>query len=84
MAADHASIVILNPPYQTHTTVADLAPFFRLSSAMFVCTPENESGTKFTANVDEVLAFIEDAEHFAKGRISTTDAFLAEILALHS
>jgi len=84
MAADQACVVILNPPYQTHTTVADLAPFCRLSSAMFVCTPENESGTKFAANVDEVLAFIEDAEHFAKERIPTTDAFLAEILALHS
>ena len=29
MAADHACVVILNPPCQTHTTVADLAPFCR-------------------------------------------------------
>jgi capsular polysaccharide biosynthesis protein len=84
MAADHACIVILNPPYQTHTTVADLASFCRLSSAMFICTPENETGTKFTVNIDEVLAFIEDAEHFATQRVPTTDAFLAEMLAMDS
>jgi Glycosyltransferase 61 len=84
MAADHACLVILNPPYQTHTTVADLAPFCRLSSAMFVCTPEDESGTTFTADVEEVLAFIEDAVRFAKQHAPATDAFLTEILTLHS
>jgi hypothetical protein len=84
MAADHACIVILAPPCQAHTTVANLAPFCRLSSAMFVCVPENERGTRFSVNVDEVLAFSEDAERFAAQRVPTIDAFISDVLTLQS
>ena len=84
MAADHACLVILNPPCRTLTTHADLAPFCRLSSAMFVCEPVNEAGTQFKVDVDEMLEFIDDAECFATQRVPTIDAFIADVLARSS
>jgi hypothetical protein len=81
MAADHACLVILNPPAQTHTTIADLAPFCGLYSAMYVCMPENERGTLYTADIDEVLKFIDDAEYSGRQHTSMIDAFIADVFA---
>jgi hypothetical protein len=82
MSADHACIVILNPPNQVHTTIADLAPFCRLSAAMFVGSRESERETQFTIDVDELLAFIDDAESEGDQRGRMVDAFLSDVLAL--
>ena len=47
---------------------------------MYVCLPENEKGTRFTVDVDEVLAFIDGAERFSMQRVSTIDTFITEVL----
>jgi hypothetical protein len=57
--ADFGTVIILNPPSRTLTTVAGIAPFCSLSAAMFICS-QNEDGS-FSADADEVFMFIDAA-----------------------
>lgn len=80
LAPEACLFVILNPPYQVHTTVADLAPFMGLHAAMFVCESCANSTTSFKLNVNELLSFIDDAADFALQRRGPATAFLGALL----
>jgi Glycosyltransferase 61 len=64
--ADFGTMIILNPPERTLTTVAGIAPFCGLFAAMFICSP-NEDGS-FSADVNELLIFIDAAVDDSKAR----------------
>jgi|UPI0003A09D32 hypothetical protein len=59
MMARYGNMIILNPPDRTLTVLADLAPFFGLSAAMFVGEPRE--GGAFVVNEEELLSFIDAA-----------------------
>lgn len=79
---DFATLVILNPPHQVHTTVADIGVFCGLSSGMFVCEPEGDSRTDFRADPDELARFIDDAIGFGHKNTPRLDDFLDSVMRL--
>jgi hypothetical protein len=72
--ADFGTIIILNPPGRTLTTVAGIAPFCKLLAGMFICSP-NEDGS-FNADVDEVLTFIDATLDDSRVRRGELNKFL--------
>ena len=79
---DFATMVILNPPYRVHTTVADIGVFCGLSSGMFVCEPEGDSRTDFRADPDELARFVDDAVAFGRDNEPRLISFLASVMRL--
>ena len=77
MMADYASMVILNPPERTMTVLADLAPYFGLSAAVFICA-SNPDGS-FSAGEHELLRFIDAAIVDHRARRSEVDHFLDSV-----
>jgi hypothetical protein len=76
------ALVILNPPHQVHTTVADIGVFCGLSSGMFICEAAGSSVTDFYANPDELLRFIEDVSAYAVGNAPRLDDFVQQVMNL--
>jgi capsular polysaccharide biosynthesis protein len=72
--AEFGTMVVLNPPERAYTTVADIAPFCKLHASMFICSP-NEDGS-FSADVDELLEFVEDAISDSKARRGELEHFI--------
>jgi hypothetical protein len=72
--AEFGNIVILNPPQRAYTTVADIAPFCSLHASMYICSP-NDDGS-FHADIDELLAFIDEAIADSKARRGNLERFL--------
>ncbi|HET9376426.1 MAG TPA: glycosyltransferase family 61 protein [Chthoniobacterales bacterium] len=72
--ADLGTIIILNPPARTLTTVAGIAPFCKLFAGMFICS-SNEDGT-FSADADEVLSFIDATLDDNRARRGDLNRFL--------
>jgi len=77
---DGGCLVILNPPYQTHVTVADIGVFCGLSSGMFICTPHGQSRTDFAADADEVIRFVEDVERHATRQAPQLAEFVRTVI----
>jgi hypothetical protein len=75
--ADYGTMVILNPPQRAYTTVADIAPFCKLHAGMFVCS-SNEDGS-FSADLDELLAFIDAAVRDSGVRRGELERFLESL-----
>lgn len=73
-------LIILNPPYQVHTTVADIGVFCGISSAMFICEPEGDSRTHFYADPVELVEFVEDAIAFGNKSASRLERFVEEVI----
>jgi capsular polysaccharide biosynthesis protein len=82
LMGDFATLVILNPPHQVHTTVADIGVFCGLTSGMFVCEPEGDTRTDFRADQDELARFIEDAVTFGKRNAPRMEGFLESVMRL--
>lgn len=76
------ALVILNPPHQVHTTVADIGVFCGLSSGMFICESAGSSVTDFYANPDELLRFIEDVSVYSLGNAARLDDFVHRVMSL--
>ena len=74
MMADYGSIIILNSPERTLTVLADLAPYFGLSAAMFICDPGQ--GGSFSADELELLRFIDAAIADHSARREEVEQFL--------
>jgi Glycosyltransferase 61 len=72
-----AQLIIIAPPNLAHTTVADLAPFFGLSSAMFISNPLNVDGSRFSVNTDELFHFIDKSQKSRSTRMRLSDDMLA-------
>jgi capsular polysaccharide biosynthesis protein len=70
---DFGQLVILAPAHRAYTTVADIAPFCRIHASMYICTPENDGS--FSANIDELLAFIDEATKDRKRRLGGLERF---------
>ncbi len=76
-------MLILCPPYQVHTTVADIGIFCRLSAGMFVCEASNESPeTGFYADPDEVLRFMDKLILHGEQSRSALGAYVDEVISL--
>lgn len=67
------TMVILNPPYQAHTTVADIAPFCELHAGMFIGTPDKDGS--FNVAIDELLSFIDETVADNERRRSEIERF---------
>ena len=78
---DYGTLLILNPPNQVHTTVADIGVFCRLVSGMFVCT-EAGVGGEFFADIDEVLGFLDGLLRHSKAERSALGAYVDEVIAM--
>jgi hypothetical protein len=76
------ALVILNPPHQVHTTVADIGVFCGLSSGMFICEAAGSSIADFYANPNELLKFIEDVSAYAVGNAARLDDFVQQVMSL--
>jgi capsular polysaccharide biosynthesis protein len=72
--ARFGTMVIVNPPWQVHTTVADIAPFCELHPAMYICTSQGDGA--FHAHPDELLKFIDDAVADSAARREQLELFL--------
>ena len=79
---DFATLIILNPPFQVHTTVADIGVFCGLSAGMFICEPDGESMVDFRADPEELTHFIEDAVEYGFSNRSTLDSFLDRVISM--
>lgn len=81
---DFASLIILNPPNQVHTTVADIGVFCGLSSAMFICetTDTGDPSTEFYADPDELCRFIDDAIVYGSHNAARLEGFLDKVLKM--
>jgi hypothetical protein len=77
MMADYASMIILNPPERTLTVLADLAPYFGLSAAMFICASGPDGS--FSADEHELFRFIDAAIVDHRARRSEVDHFLDSV-----
>jgi Glycosyltransferase 61 len=71
---DFGTMIILNPPERTLTTVAEIAPYCGLHAGMFICT-SNEDGS-FSADVNELREFIDAAINDARARQGELERFL--------
>ena len=84
MMQDYGTMLILCPPNQVHTTVAEIGVFCRLTSGMFVCeevaSPDGSSG--FFANPDEVLRFLDRLVLHGERARSSLAAYVDEVIAL--
>jgi len=81
---DYGVMVILNPPYQVHTTVADIGVFCGLSSAMFVCEPAGKAKDAFSANPEELARFIDDAQHYGTTNRPKLEHFLERVTTMNA
>ena len=79
---DFAALVILNPPYQVHTTVADIGVFCGISSGMFVCEPEGNSRTDFRADPEELARFVDAMVEYGKTNKPKLERFLESVMQL--
>jgi len=70
---DFGQLVILTPPQRAYTTVAEIAPFCRVHASMYICIPESDGS--FYANIDELLAFIDEAAADSKKRRGSLELF---------
>jgi len=82
MGADFGCFVIMNPPYQVHTTVAGCGQFFGLRGSMFIGTPVGDSRTDFHVDPDELLRFIEYTESVHKKERHHLAAFVRRLFDL--
>jgi hypothetical protein len=81
---DHGVMVILNPPYQVHTTVADIGVFCGLSSGMFVCEPAGDSKDEFSADPDELMRFVDHALRYGVTNRPKLQHFLERVSSMNS
>lgn len=81
MMRDYGNLLILCPPNQVHTTVADIGVFCRLSSGMFVCAGADAQGG-FVADPDEVLGFLDQLLRAGAAGRPELAAYVDEVLAL--
>lgn len=81
MMADYGALLILNPPNQVHTTVADVGVFCRLVSGMFVCRAAGSDGA-FVADTDEVLAFLDRLLCHREAERPGLAAYVDEVIAI--
>ena len=81
---DFGTFIILNPPYQVHTTVADIGVFCGLSSGMFICEPVGGSRTDFRAEPNELMRFIDDSIINASRNVPRLERFLESVIDLDS
>lgn len=79
---DFGTLVILNPPAQVHTTVADIGVFCGLSSGMFICEPASGGDGDFSADPEELCRFIDATERHSRGRRDRLEDFLGELAVL--
>ena len=79
---DYATMIILSPPNQVHTTIADIGVFCRLTSGMFICEPVESSDTSFTANPEELVRFIGAACDFSKNNIPRLEKFVDNLVSM--
>jgi Glycosyltransferase 61 len=77
-----AQIVVMAPPNLAHTTIADLAPFFELTAAMYVCEPQNADGSLFCVNAAELFSFIDVARKSQSALLRKSDDLLATLSAI--
>jgi len=82
MMKDYGTMLILNPPNQVHTTVADIAVFCRLHAGMFVCEPAGSDRTGFVADEDEVLRFLHDLLTHSEGNRRILQDYVDEVIAI--
>jgi capsular polysaccharide biosynthesis protein len=81
MMRDYGTLLILNPPNQVHTTIADIGVFCRLHSGMFVCEMAGANGD-FVADIDEVLAFLERLLRHSDTERPALAAYVDEVIAM--
>jgi hypothetical protein len=81
LMGDYGTLLILNPPYQVHTTVADIGVFCRLNSGMFVCQETGISG-EFFADIEEVLGFLERLLRHSESEQEALRAYVDEVIAM--
>ena len=62
---DFGCMVILCPPWQVHTCVADIGVFCKLSSGIFVGERTDNKGGDFVIDVEELSRFLDAAVQFA-------------------
>jgi hypothetical protein len=74
--------IILNPPYQVHTTVADIGVFCGISSAMFICEPDGDSRTDFYADPEELVGFVEEAITVSGKNASRLEQFVENVIKM--
>jgi Glycosyltransferase 61 len=80
---DYGTMLILCPPNQVHTTVAEIGVFCRLTSGLFVCEAANAPGQSgFYANPDEVLRFMDKLIAHGEKSTQSLSTYVDEILAL--
>lgn len=83
MMKDYGAMLILCPPYQVHTTVADIGIFCRLSAGMFVCEAFNGADeTGFFADPDEVLRFMDKLILHGEQSRTPLGAYVDEVISL--
>lgn len=79
---DFSTLVILNPPYQVHTTVADIGVFCGISSGMYICEPDGDSLTDFRADPEEVANFVDDAIRVGEAGKPRLEQFIESVMKL--
>jgi len=75
-------LIILNPPYRVHTTVADIGVFCGLSSATFICEPCGDSRTDFYADPEELVEFLEEAITYSGKNASRLERFVEDVIKM--
>ncbi|MBS3936162.1 MAG: glycosyltransferase family 61 protein [Sulfuritalea sp.] len=81
MMRDYGTLLILSPPNQVHTTVADIGVFCRLASGLFVCAGADGQGG-FIADPDEVLGFLDPLLRASAAGRPELAAYVDEVVAL--
>lgn len=79
---DFGTLVILNPPNQVHTTVADIAVFCGISSGMFICEAVDASPTDFYCSPDEIERFLDDTIKENKNKRFQLEKFVESVIKL--
>lgn len=80
MLKTFGSMIILNPPWQVHTTLAEVGLFCGLHSAMYICEPATEDA--FRADPDELLSFVDEALRDARTRRGSIEGFVEKVDAM--
>jgi capsular polysaccharide biosynthesis protein len=79
-----AMLIVLAPSNHAHTTITELAQFYGLSSALYICKPANDDGSRYRVDLQELQGFIARALRTQAHRALEAERLVAEIFALHA
>jgi hypothetical protein len=75
--AQFGSMVILNPPDRTYTTVADIAPFCGLHASMYVGTSRGDGS--FLIDISDLMTFIDQSITDRNSRLDEIERFVSSL-----